>query len=251
MIFFTQRIQNRSGKASLCCTGLPAEYCNRTFLDGQRRIRDHQSLIKFHLISEPQTIRTGSERIVKRKTSRLNLINADPAVRTGKALAEVQIVSIHRIYHQQSVRQCQHALNRIRQTLFYPRFYRKPVHHDSNRMFDILIQFYLFRQFVHIAIDLHPYITASLCLIQYLFMTSLSSSHNRCQQLDPGTFRQFHNLIHHLIHRLLCDNLPTLRAMRDTDSRIQQTKVIVDLRHRSHRRTRVSVCRLLINRNCR
>ena len=29
-----------------------------------------------------------------------------------------------------------------------------------------------------------------------------------CQQLDPGTFRQFHNLIHHLIHRLFSITFP-------------------------------------------
>ena len=71
-------------------------------------------------------------------------------------------------------------------------------------------------------------------------------STNRNPRSTVGTVTEIYDYF-----RLFCDNLPTLRAMRDADSRIQQTKVIVDLRHRSHRRTRVSVCRLLINRNCR
>ena len=114
-------------------------------------------------------------------------------------------------------------------------------------MFDIFIQFDLLGQFVHVSIDLHTHITASFCLIQHLFMTSFSSAHHRCQKLDPGALRQFHDLIHHLVHRLFCDDLSTFRTVRNTDSRIQQTEIIVNLRHGSHGRTRVSVRGLLID----
>ena len=85
-------------------------------------------------------------------------------------------------------------------------------------MFDIFIQFDLLGQFVHVSIDLHTHITASFCLIQHLFMTSFSSAHHRCQKLDPGALRQFHNLIHHLVYCLLGDHLAAFRTMWNTNT---------------------------------
>ena len=52
-------------------------------------IRNHKVFVKLHLIAKSKAIRTGTKRIIKGKASRLYLINADTAVRAGKALAEI------------------------------------------------------------------------------------------------------------------------------------------------------------------
>ena len=108
-------------------------------------------------------------------------------------------------------------------------------------MLFILVQFDLFRQFIHAAVDNHTHITTSLRLLKQLLMLALSAAHNRRQQLDLRALRQFHDLIDHLVNRLLFDLFSTLRAMRHTDPRIEQSEVVVDLRHRSHRRAGIAV----------
>ena len=70
--------------ARLPAHNLDCSLCQMT----RRLIRDHQILIKFHFVTKAETLRAGTKRIIKRKASRLNLINADSTVRAGKALAE-------------------------------------------------------------------------------------------------------------------------------------------------------------------
>ena len=69
-------------------------------------------------------------------------------------------------------------------------------------MFNILIKCDLLRQLVEVSVDPHPYIAASLGVFKELFMASFTAAHDRSQQLDPGLFRQRHDLIDHLVDRL-------------------------------------------------
>ena len=111
IVFFTESIQYGSCKTSFRLTRLPARNGNSTFFNGKGRIRYHQALIKFHLITQPQTVRACTERVVKRKTPRLNLVHTDSAVRAGKTLTEIQVLAIHGIHHQQTVRQSQYTFD--------------------------------------------------------------------------------------------------------------------------------------------
>ena len=90
LILLCQCIQNRTGKAALVRAGLPSCHNDRTILNTQGAIRYHQINVKLHLIAEAIAVRAGSERIVERKAARLDLLNTDPAVRAGKALAEAE-----------------------------------------------------------------------------------------------------------------------------------------------------------------
>src|SRR5699024_6051103 len=139
-VFPAQSLKNGVGKARLVCTGLPSQHCDRALVDGKRRIRYHQLFCKLHLISEAETLRAGSEWVVEGEAPRLDLLDADPAVRTGKALAEVHRFTADDIYYKESFREMENALHRIGQPLLDPRFYHKPVHNDLNIMLDIFIQ---------------------------------------------------------------------------------------------------------------
>lgn len=76
-------------------------------------IRYHQVDIELHLVSQTETVRAGSKRIIERKTSRLDLVNTDLAVRAGKTLAEIYDISIHRVHHQKSVCKIKDSLDGI------------------------------------------------------------------------------------------------------------------------------------------
>ena len=73
--------------------------------------------------------------------------------------------------------------------------------------------------------------------------------------LDVGTDKVSREIrrevIHHLIDALFLDLLAAVRAMRNADSRIQQTEIVINLCYCSDSRTRVTVRRFLINRNRR
>ena len=82
-------------------------------------------------------------------------------------------------------------------------------------------------------------------------MLSFTPPHNRRKKLDPGSLRKLHDLICHLIYRLCINLLAALWTMGNSDPGIQQTIIIINLCHRTHRRPRIPVCGLLIDGNRR
>ena len=118
-------------------------------------------------------------------------------------------------------------------------------------MFQVLIQRNLLGQLILAAVDHHADIAAAFCLFEHLFVSSLAAAHNRREKLDFRPLRECHDLIDHLVHRLVTDDFSALRTVRNTDSRVQKTEVIVNLRHGSDGGKRVPVRRFLIDRNSR
>ena len=118
-------------------------------------------------------------------------------------------------------------------------------------MFQVLIQRNLLGQLILAAVDHHADIAAAFCLFEHLFVSSLAAAHNRREKLDFRPLRECHDLIDHLVHRLAADDFSALRAVRNTDSRVQKTEVIVNLRHGSHSGAGVPVRRLLVDGNRR
>ena len=251
IVLLCQRIENGSRIARFVRAGLPAEHGDGSVCDGYGLVRNHQILVELHLVAKAGTARAGAERVVEGKASRLNLLHADAAVRAGKALAEVELISVHRVDHQKAVRQIQYILDGIRQTFLNVRFDYKTVHNNGNVVFQVLIQRNLLGQLILAAVDHHADIAAAFCLFEHLFVSSLAAAHNRREKLDFRPLRECHDLIDHLVHRLAADDFSALRAVRNTDSRVQKTEVIVNLRHGSDGGTRVPVRRFLIDRNSR
>ena len=246
-----QGVQYGPGEAALVGTGLPAHHRDGSLVDTQGRVRNHELRIKLHLIAQPQADRAGAEGVIERKAPRLHLVHADAAIRTGKALAEIQIGAVHGIHHQQTFGELQHIFDRIGETLLYSFPHGQPVYDNGNRMLDIFIQFDLLGELVHIPVDLHADIAASFGLIQHLLMASLAPPHHRGQKLDAGALRQRHDLIHHLIHGLPGDDATAFRAVGNTHSGIKQPKIVINLRHRPHGGAGIAVGRFLVNGNGR
>ena len=247
IVFLRQCPQNSIGKAGLVRTGLPAHDRDGSLIDAESLVRDHQILVEFHLISQAEAYRAGTERIVEGKASGLHFADTDTTVRTGKALAESHRFAADHIHHQQPLCQFQYVFNRVCQTALNTILYHQTIYHDVDIVLDIFIQFDLFRQFIHAAVDPYPDITASLGTLQHLGMLALAASDHRGQQLDLRAFSHVHDLIHHLIYSLLGNLSATLRAVGNTDSRIQQTEIVINLCYRTYGRTRVTVGGFLVN----
>ncbi len=246
MIFLAQGLQKRVGKTSLGIAGLPAQHHDGALIDGKFLVGNHQFHVKFHLIPQAEAHRAGSEGIVEGEAAGFHLTDADTAVRAGKTLGEIQHLSVNHVYFQKSFCQFQHILNGIRQTLLNPLLHHQAIHHDLYIVLDVFLQRNILRQFIQVAVHPYPDIAALLRPVKHLLMQALPSSDHRRQQLDSGAFSQFHNLIHHLVHRLPGNDPAALGAMGNADTGVQQAEVVVDLRHRAHRGTGIAVGGLLV-----
>ena len=196
--------------------------------------------------------RAGAKWIVKGKASRLDFLKTNAAIRAGKALAESQIaVLLRNIRNCQPLRETQCGLQRIRQTLFNTGADRDSVHHDCNRVLFIFLQLDLLGELILVAVYHHTDIAAAAGLVKNLRMLTLTAANNRRQQLDTRALGQRKNRVDHLVHGLAADLPAALRAMRNADSGIEQSEIVVNLRHRTDCRTGVAVCRLLVDGNRR
>mgnify|MGYP003247648399 CR=1 FL=1 len=66
-------------------------------------IRNHQILVKFHLISQTKAVGAGSKGIVKGKASWLHLLDTDSAVGTGEIHTELNPFPSNHIHQHQTV----------------------------------------------------------------------------------------------------------------------------------------------------
>ena len=85
------------------------------------------------------TDRTGTKRIIKRKTSWFNLVNTDSTVRTGKTLTEVQLFFPNDINKKNSSSKLHYCFDRICQTILNSFLYHKAVYDNFNIMLLILL----------------------------------------------------------------------------------------------------------------
>ena len=244
-----QRSEQRVRKALRIRRALPSHHGDAALVQRQRRIRDHQVRIKFHLVSESRAFRAGAVRIVERETPGLDFLDADAAVRAGEIRAEGDRAAVHRVDQKQPVCQSQHGFDGIRKSFFDARLHNQPVNDNLNIVLLILVELDLFGQLILIPVHHHTDIAALLRLLEGLLMAALPSSHNRRQQLDPRPLRQRHDLVHHLVHALPPDLPSAVRAVGHADPGVKQPEVVVDLRHRPHRGTGVPVGRLLVDGN--
>ena len=82
-------------------------------------------------------------------------------------------------------------------------------------------------------------------------MHSLLPPYYRCKKLHLRALFSLHKEVYHFVHGLLLNLSSTLRTMGHSHPRIEKTHIVVDFRDCSHRGTRISVCRFLVNGNRR
>ena len=129
--------------------------------------------------------------------------------------------------------------------------HHKAVHQNLDIVLDILVQTDFLGELIQVPVDPDADIAGPSRLGNDLFVLSLPPSHNRGEHLQAALLRQRHKDVHHLVYRLAPDLTTAFRTVHDAAPRVQQTEIIIDLRHGSYRGSRVMVGRLLINGNGR
>ncbi len=118
-------------------------------------------------------------------------------------------------------------------------------------MFLLLVQFDLVAQIVNSAIYAHTHIPRTTHLLKEMFILAFPPGYQRREQHDTRTFRQIEDRVDNLLHGLPAYLASTIRTVRVADASIQQTQVIIHLRHRPDRRTGVVRRALLVDRDGR
>ena len=74
-VLFAQCDQNCVCKGPIIHGALPAGNNDSPFINGERSVRNDKIQVKLHLVAESRAHGACTERIVKRKASRLDLVN--------------------------------------------------------------------------------------------------------------------------------------------------------------------------------
>ena len=221
----------------------------------QRPVRHHQLLVKHPLRPQPRTGRAGPVGIVERERTRLQLLKRDHAVRAGVLLGKERLgglpVRPDRLDPQDPHAQLERQLHRIGQPTPDRRARHQPVHHRVDMMLLVLVQRRHVIKRHHLAVHPHPDEPLPADRREDILMPPLLAPDQRRQQDQFGLLRQGEQLIDNLLRALPLHRFPAFRAVRPPDRSIQQTQIIMHLRHRRHDRTRIVPRRPLLNRNRR
>ena len=239
--------QDGVGKGSRLHAGLPAQDRDGPVIDGTGRIRDDQVRIELHPVAQARTVGTGAEGIVKGKASGLDLGDGGPAVGAGEVLAELAQLSPDDVHLEEALGQAQGVLDGIGQAPLNARPDHQTVHDDLNVMLDVLFQLNVFGNVILAAVDPQADIAGPAGPVNDFGVLALAAPDHRRQQLQAGALGQGHDLVHHLVHGLTGDLPAAFGAVGNADPGVEQTQVIVNLRHSSYRGSGVAVGGFLVD----
>ncbi len=249
MIVFGQRRHvHRGDRAAF---HRPSAGFQAALADGKGLVRNNQVGVNFHKDTESRTFGTRAERIVKGKHARSKLLHADAVLRAGVVLGKGDIVPPGDINHDNSAGKRGGRFDGIGQSGVNRGVDDQPVDNDLDRMFLIFFKLNGFRQIIEIAVHTHTDKTALARGVKLFGMFALASPHHGSKHLNLCSLFQIENAVDNLVNGLLL-NFPTAdRAVRDSDSRVQKTQIVVNLRYRSDRGTGIFRSCLLIDGNGR
>ena len=234
-------------KTPLVHAGLPADDGNSALVDGKTVVRNQQTGVKLHAVAQSRAVRAGAEGVIEGKAAGLDLGDTDPAVRAGKTLAELQEFPADDIRLHQSLGEGQGIFHGIRHAALGPGTDDQTVHHDLDVVLDVLVKGDVLGDIVHIPVYAEAYVAGSPGAVDHLFVPALAAADDRSQDLDTRSLGQGHHAVHHLIYGLLCNLPAAVGAVGDADPGIEQTEIVIDLRHRTHGGTGVAVGGFLID----
>ena len=101
-------------------------------------------------------------------------------------------------------------------------------------MFVLFLEGWRFRELDYLTIDDRASKPLAQQVGEYVDEFAFASLDNGCEELKPRVGGQFSELIRDVLRRLTLNCFAALGAMRDADSRPQQSHVVVDFRDRAN-----------------
>src|SRR5258708_25533613 len=107
------------------------------------------------------------------------------------------------------------------------------------------------REVVHLAVDAAAGVAFLPDIFDLLAVLAVAAANYGRQELDAGSFWQLQNSVDYLLHGLLRNLPPAVRAVRAAYACVEEAQIIIDFGDRANRGARVAAGGLLVNRNCR
>src|SRR6478672_1194736 len=123
------------------------------------------------------------------------------------------------------------------------------VYHHFERVNLVFVELDLFAEVAHLTVYPHTHIARPPHLLEDVAVLAFAPAHQRRQQHQPRAIGQRGDGVDDLLHRLLGDLAATDRAVRMSDTGVEQTEVVVYLGDGAYRRARVVGSALLVNRD--
>ncbi len=225
----------------------PAVGVDGTLPNGEILIGYEKILINGDIGAEAGTLWAGTERVVEGEHRRLQFGDADTVFWAGIVLGERHLLPSYDIHNHDALRDLHGSLHGVREAALNALFDHEAIHDEFNIVLDVFLQFDFLREVMDFSVHPNANKAGLMGLFQRLCECALFPPGNRCQNLDTSPLREFHDLIHDLVHSLGMDFPPTDGTVGNTDPGIQKTEVIIDFRDGSNRGSRVLGGRLLVN----
>ena len=123
------------------------------------------------------------------------------------------------------------------------------VNDDLDGVLFVFIKRNFLGQFIHRSVNADADITCFLCILKDLFMHTLFAADDGGKHDELCPCGQFADFVKNLVNGLLTDFLAADRTVRNTDTRIQQSQVVVNFRDGTDGGTRVFRCGFLVDGN--
>ena len=108
------------------------------------------------------------------------------------------------------------------------------VHHDLDRVLELLVELYLLIELAHLAVDAHAREALAAQVVEQLGVLALAAEDHRREHERAAPLAGSEDLVGHLVGRLALDDASALRAVRRAHAGVEQAQVVVDLRHGAH-----------------
>ena len=183
---------------------------------------------------------------VERKEPRREFFYADVAVGAGVTRG-IEHGRAVRLRLDQTLGQFERVFETVRQAAVYPLFDDKPVDDDAYRVLLVLVEFDLLVKFTVDAVDDRAHIAVFVQLFELFGILALAPSDYRRDDAHFRSLGRRQNAVGDLIDGLLLYLLAALGAMHLAHTRVQQTQIVVYLRHRADGGTGIVGSGLLID----
>ncbi len=143
--------------------------------------------------------------------------------------------------------QAQGGLERFRQALTQIRPHLEAIDDGFDGVFAAHVELGRLIQFDHPAVDSGTHEAAGLQFLDEFGVFAFALGDGRSEQHQGGAFRMLQHGVHHLAYRLGGEIDLMIRAARRAGAGVQQAQIIVNFRHRAHRRARIVRSRFLLD----
>ncbi|KXT70839.1 hypothetical protein SCRDD08_00433 [Streptococcus cristatus] len=149
-------------------------------------------------------------------------------------LGKEQLLTVHGVDDHIALRNPESRLDRVKEPAADPFLDDNAVHHDLDIVLLALGQLRNLGHIVNLAVHAHPDIAVFLNLVKNRLVLALFLADDRRQDLQPLTLRQLQDLVDNLLDRGSCDGTVTIDTVRRSDTRVEQTQVVIDFGSCSH-----------------